>query len=253
MKLLPFLFAALVSTTAYAAQGKLELTPQSKIEKGKEITVIAKLTDAETGKPLSYASLKTVHTEKFHLLVVDPSLSDYHHIHPQPTQKPGIYQFSFTPHLANGYRAWADITPKKGEHHYVLAHLGTPEYASIDKTISHKATAGGNHYALSFDQAPAVGQASMGEITITDAAGAPVTSLEPVMGAFAHIVGFYDDAKSVVHIHPMGDEPTKATDRGGPTLSFHLEPAKAGFIKLFAQVKINGKEQFVPFGVQVRE
>ncbi len=49
----------------------------------------------------------------------------------------------------------------------------------------------------------------------------------------------------------MGKEPIKTSERGGPELQFHVEPNKAGFIKLFAQVQINGKTLFVPFGVTV--
>ncbi len=248
------LIAVVLSSTAYADTVHLTLTPKSTVEKDKKITVTAQFTNSQTGKPLTDAALKRVHTKKFHLLVIDPSLTDYQHIHPRPTAKAGIYQFTFTPHMANGYRAWADITPiATGKQQYVMATMGTPKEASIDKTQSYEATVDGNHYVLSFDEPPTVDKASMGEITITDAQGAPLTSLEPVMSAFAHIVGFYDDAKTVVHTHPMGDEPTKNSERGGPTLSFHLAPSKAGFIKIFAQVKINGEEQFVPFGVHVHE
>ncbi|MBX9703184.1 MAG: hypothetical protein K2X39_03430, partial [Silvanigrellaceae bacterium] len=57
--------------------------------------------------------------------------------------------------------------------------------------------------------------------------------------------------KSIVHIHPMGTEPSNPTERGGPDLQFHLQPEKPGFIKLFVQVKVKGKEIFAPFEVQV--
>jgi len=71
------------------------------------------------------------------------------------------------------------------------------------------------------------------------------------MAAYAHIVGFSEDLKSVIHVHPMGIEPAKDTDRGGPELDFHLEPSSPGFVKLFAQVKLNGKELFIPFGINI--
>jgi hypothetical protein len=91
----------------------------------------------------------------------------------------------------------------------------------------------------------------MGNVTITKD-GKPFTQLEPVMAAFAHIVGFSEDRKTVVHIHPMGIEPTKESDRDGPTLQFHIEPNKAGFTKMFVQVRVNGKDVFAPFGVMVK-
>ena len=82
--------------------------------------------------------------------------------------------------------------------------------------------------------------------------GQAVNVLEPVMGAFAHMVGFYEDYESIAHIHPMGAEPTENTERGGPTLQFHIEPEQAGYLKLFAQVQIDGKQIFAPFSILVK-
>ena len=34
-------------------------------------------------------------------------------------------------------------------------------------------------------------------------------------------------------------------------LDFHIEPTKPGFLKLFAQVRVDGRDIFLPFGVDV--
>ena len=81
--------------------------------------------------------------------------------------------------------------------------------------------------------------------------GKPVDFLEPVMGAFAHMVGFYEDYETIAHIHPMEKEPTENTERGGPILRFHIEPEQSGHLKLFAQVQINGKQVYAPFSISV--
>jgi hypothetical protein len=78
-----------------------------------------------------------------------------------------------------------------------------------------------------------------------------VHNLAPVMRSYAHIVGFNADFKSFLHTHLLGKEPIRVSDRGGPLLEFHVNPNQIGFIKLFAQVKIKGKEIFVPFGIVV--
>ena len=78
-----------------------------------------------------------------------------------------------------------------------------------------------------------------------------MTRLEPVMAAFAHLVGFYEDGHTVVHLHPVGPEITDANLRGGPDLEFKFYPPKPGFIKLFCQVQVGGKAVFAPFGVNV--
>jgi len=106
-------------------------------------------------------------------------------------------------------------------------------------------------FALTLDGEPKAGSPLMGNITVTKD-GQPFALLEPVMGAFSHVVGFTEDYNSVMHIHPMGKEPTSDTERGGPKLEFHIEPKKAGFVKLFAQVRIGGKDIFAPFGIIVK-
>jgi hypothetical protein len=225
------------------------MTPERLPDAGQTIRVVSQLT--RNGKPLEVDSLKLVHTQKFHLLVVDPTLTDYQHIHPQPTATPGSYLFSFTPKLSGGYRAWADITPVGDTQHYVHADLGEVKPAVINKIESRRAEVGGYIFTLTFDGPINAGGAVMATIFITDNKGQNVGTLEPVMGAFAHLVGFYDDYQTVLHAHPMGEEPKNDDARGGPKLMFHLMPEKSGFVKLFAQVKIGGKEIYAPFGITV--
>ncbi|NDC57199.1 MAG: hypothetical protein EBZ69_10435 [Alphaproteobacteria bacterium] len=136
---------------------------------------------------------------------------------------------------------------------YVQTDMGTPakEKASIDKATSMMATVDGYTFTLALDGEPKAGSPVMGNVTVTKD-GQPFTGLEPVMGAFAHVVGFTEDYNSVLHVHPMGKEPTNDAERGGPKLEFHIEPEKAGFVKLFTQVRIGGKDIFAPFGITVK-
>jgi hypothetical protein len=55
------------------------------------------------GEPILATDLREVHTQRIHLLIVDKSLSDYHHEHPNQTGKPGQYDFSFTPQKPGPY------------------------------------------------------------------------------------------------------------------------------------------------------
>ena len=71
------------------------------------------------------------------------------------------------------------------------------------------------------------------------------------MGAYGHIVGIGGDWSSIAHVHPLGAAPHAPGDRGGPTLEFHLQPATPGFLKLYAQVRVGGRDLFLPFGLMV--
>lgn len=233
---------------------KLTLEPVTALEAGKTTQVIAKINAVADGKPLSLDDLKEAHTKKLHLLIVDPTLTDYHHIHPVSGKNPGEYAFDFTPLKNDNYRVWADVVPvATGKQEYVQTDMGTParKKASIDKTTSMTTTVNGYTFTLALDGEPKAGAPVMGSVTISKD-GQPFTQLEPVMGAFAHVVGFTEDYNSVLHVHPMGKEPSSDAERGGPKLEFHIEPEKAGFVKLFVQVRIGGKDIFAPFGVNVK-
>lgn len=214
-----------------------------------------KLTQIKDNKPVRLEDLKEVHTEKIHLLIIDDTLEDYSHVHPRPLKEPGLYQFEWNPKKQGHYYVWADLFPiatNKDEYVVTDVFLGEDAKSSINRNVVMKNTVDGYQFQLAFEKGDLkTKQTNTGQITITDLKGKPVQDLEPIMGAFAHIVAFSDDLKTIVHIHPMGKEPTKETDRGGPVLKFHIESDKPGFIKLFAQVKIKGKEIFVPFSVIV--
>jgi hypothetical protein len=227
---------------------------KSGYEKYSKKLVQIQLTNLKTGKPINPDDLKVTHTEKVHLLIIDDGLEDYSHIHPKPLNNSGLYEFEWRPQTQGNYRIWADLLPvESNTQEYVITDLvsGQPP-AKINRAVTRESNVEGYTAQLSFDSENLeVGKAIMGKVSFMEYAK-PLTALEPIMGSYAHIVGFSQDLKTIVHIHPMGEEPSKPTDRGGPELQFHLEPAAPGFIKLFAQVKHNGRELFFPFGIEIK-
>lgn len=71
------------------------------------------------------------------------------------------------------------------------------------------------------------------------------------MGTFAHIVGFSEDYRTVLHMHPQGAKLLIPTDRGGPELEFQMYATKPGFIRLYSQIQVNGVSRFASFGINV--
>jgi hypothetical protein len=228
------------------------------IEAGK--TVDVKLRMAKPDKsPLLPADLVETHGQPIHLLIEEPSLGDYQYVIPAPTKTPGEYAFSFTPKKAAPYRIRANIVP---------AATGVQEMPFIDLPASGKpgpientenrftATAegcqfainlsGGNHLPIKAQQTRKM------SLEVTTADGKPVTSLQPVMTAFAHLAGFYGDLDTVIHLHPTGGDILNPDLRGGPLLGFFFHPPKPGFIRLYCQVKIDGKIILVPFSLNVQ-
>ncbi|HAU1900735.1 TPA: hypothetical protein JBJ84_02005 [Legionella pneumophila] len=238
----------------------MQLSIQEIIDKENKKLVLIKLSDTKSNKPITLGNLIEAHTQKIHLLIIDDNLMDYSHVHPVETTTPGVYQFEWQPNLKNAtYRAWADLLPANTKtQEYIIVDFPSPKNIEglgnhLDRQPLFESTVDGYQFKLTFDKTSLqVGQPAMGKIDIVDAKGNPVHTLEPIMGAYAHIVGFNEDFKTVTHVHPMGKEPTNNAERGGPELQFHIEPNKPGFIKLFAQVQINGKTLFAPFGIPVK-
>jgi hypothetical protein len=68
----------------------LELVPSRPLQKGETVSITARLIGASDKRPVTFDDLKEAHTRKLHLLIIDESLADYHHVHPiENTGKPG--------------------------------------------------------------------------------------------------------------------------------------------------------------------
>ncbi len=214
------------------------------------------------GTPVSPADLLVAHTQRIHLLIIDPTMEDYHHEHPTPTDNPGEYHCTFIPAKTSTYRIFADVVPSAtGIQEYIVADLkgmspgawGGP--TTIQRATTFDSDAGGLHFRLSHGTADGVAvhaqTTQLLTVSVRERDGRPVERLEPVMNAFAHLVGFYEDGCTVIHSHPQGAEVEDAALRGGPSLEFRLYPPKSGFVRLFCQVCVDGKMIFAPFDLVI--
>ena len=215
-----------------------------------------------SGRPIGPVDLLTAHTRKLHLLVVDPTLTDYQHLHPEPGARPGDWTFAFTPRLGGVYRVFADFTP-------VATARGL--YASADVTVdgdvagqSASEHAGdvalhsgwqseqeGYRFSLLPGAEPIhARQAVTLVFTITRPDGGSVP-MEPVMGAFAHLVAFDSGRSGFAHLHPNQADPSIAPDAVKPRFDFKLTIPQPGRYVIWAQVNLAGRETFVPFWFEV--
>jgi Heavy metal binding domain len=208
------------------------------------------------GQPVLPTDLREVHTQRIHLLIVDQSLSDYHHEHPEPGQTTGEYIFSFTPQKPGPYRVWANVQPYlTGIQEYAAAEITAPTTGEELTDTAENLTASVDRlrYKLSFGAQPIkAGEPVAGKLRITREDGTPVRELEPVMDAFAHLVAFHADGKTILHIHPKGIRRLTSNDRGGPELEFQFYSPKPGFFRMFAQIQLGGEQKFAPFGLIVQ-
>jgi hypothetical protein len=267
--------APAASAMTTSAQPSLAVSAASTPAPGQPVSLILRLTSAD-GKPLGPDAIAVSHEHKVHVMIVDSALEDYTHAHAEPGGAPGQWTVSFTPQHPREYRVWTDFKLASAEEHAGhQGHEGHGEMASHDGPDAHAPTPSAT-LRVGDEAGPAVAAVpslsttvddyaftlSLGgalqadahvpaTLTVADASGNPVSTLEPLMGAYAHLVGFSADGASMVHGHPEGEEPKDASARGGPALTFELHPTVAGPNRVFVQVKIAGKVITAPFTLVV--
>lgn len=221
----------------------MTLLPQGTLARGKATNVWLKVTNIAERRLLTAEDLKTVRNYPIHLMVIDQSLSDYQHIHPEPTGIKGVFRFSFTPKEANRYRLWADVVPAvTGQQEFVMADLSIGRgHVARSKAPSDHATAEGYRFALHWDRPLKQLESSTATLSVTDSNGNAVPTDSIVL---AHVDGFFDDFHTVLHVNAL-------SETGEGKMRFAIDPDQDGFLKLYVLVIINGKPVNVPFAVQV--
>lgn len=218
---------------------------------GQPVSLTLTLRD-QYGRPLRPNDVDIIHTQPVHLFVVDGSLTDYHHLHPVPGAKDGEWVAGFTPKKA-AYKAWVEVQPAGQADQFVPLQIGgvVPNPTALGKENILTANSGGLRFTLTLAMPPVAGQGTLAIVNVYDDQGVPVTGLEPIMGAYAHLVGIDGGLESLMHIHPSGAEPSGPDSRGGPVMNFQLMPHSSGMYKLFLQVVNQGRIITAPFTVQV--
>ena len=213
-----------------------------------------------SGKLIEPQDLLVAHTRKLHLLIVDPSLEDYQHVHPEPGRLPGEWTFSFTPREGGTYRVFADFTPTAtGRGLYASADMEVEEdrlhvmrrgpLAAAAFPLSYEK----KEYRFTLDAANVpiqAGQPADLKFSAVRVDGGPV-AMEPVMGAFAHLVAFDEARSGFAHLHPAELDLTKKPDALRPELNFKITIPKPGRYVIWAQVNLGGSERFAPFWFEV--
>lgn len=234
------------------------VSPGAVPQAGTETTVTFTLA-THAGKAIGPADLLNVHTELLHLMIVDPHLMDYHHVHPRPGREPGQWVFSFTPHYGGEYRFFADFTPAAtGLGLYASAKINVageppvPAAIAVAHAPAWTAALAGIDFALRpTDGVIRAGQEAVMTLTMSRADGGEVP-LEPVMDAFAHVVVFDRERTGFAHMHPQEIDLNVPPDRHRPTLTFRIVIPTAGVYVAWAQVNHAGTELYVPFWFEVK-
>jgi hypothetical protein len=198
------------------------------------------------GRPVTAYDVE--HEKQLHLIVVRRDAAGFQHLHPA-LGPDGVWRVPLVLPAAGVWRVYADFVPTNGPHLVLGTDLYAPgEFAPIPFGPSRVAQVDGYQVRLDGDLVP--GRPSQVFATITRD-GAPVTDLEPYLGAFGHLVVLRRDDLSYLHVHPDGATPTP-TDRAGPAVAFTADVPAAGDYRLFLDFQHGGAVHTAEFTVASR-
>ena len=203
-----------------------------------------RLIDASGDPVIDY---ETAHDKQLHLIVVRTDGAHFRHVHPV-TDGRGTWTIPFTFDAAGTYRVFADFVPAPlGETVTLTSTVEVAGAFTPEPRTSDVAVASVDGVTVELEGALAPGAERELVFTVTRD-GEPVTTLEPYLGAYGHLVALRQGDLAYLHVHPMG-EPGDGVTEPGPEISFMATAPTAGRYLLYLDLQLDGRVLSVPFVV----
>lgn len=197
-----------------------------------------------SGTPVT--EYKTAHDKDLHLIVARSDGSQFRHVHPVLDESTGTWSMPWEWTEAGSYRVFADFTPAGGDASGLTLTRTVQVAGEFTPVVPHPAqVAEVDGFTVSLDGDLVTGSASELTLTVTRD-GEPVTTLEPYLGAFGHLVALRDGDLAYLHVHAGGEEP-KVGETSGPRIAFAAEAPTAGRYLLYLDFQVNGEVHTAEF------
>lgn len=178
------------------------------------------------------------HEKDLHLNVVRRDLSNFQHLHPQ-LGPDGTWSVPLTVAAAGQYRVFADFQPAARTKALTLgldvAAPGDYRPTPLPPT-GRTTTVDGYTVTVTGDLVP--GTASKLTLTVRKD-GAPISDLQPYLGAYGHLVVLRDGDAAYLHVHPDG-APGDGKTAAGPDITFYADVPTEGRYRLFLDFRHAG-------------
>ena len=235
----------------YPVEMEISLSGEPTLGVAQEVT-LELLTSG--GMPIAPHELAITHTKQMHVMVVDPSLQDYHHVHPKADGLNGQYTFEFTPNRAGRYQVFTEIVPLRTRRQIIAT--GAIEVAGDASPMEFDHQTQGVVDGIRFDISGVPERLKTGvdyrfELTVSAADGGAV-ELEDVMGAKGHMVAFDAAGKGFAHMHPIDSVVSARSLEREAGLAFLFNVPNPGWYRVFAQIQVAGRGVFGHFDLEVK-
>jgi hypothetical protein len=228
----------------------VEITPRV-LHAGQHARVRFSVRDPHTRATVRRFEL--VHERVFHLFIVSQDLEYFAHIHPT-LRRDGSLDVDVELPRPGVYQLIADFLPAGGAPQLVQKSIVTAGYTGALVATPHPAPdladkiVGGTRVKLTLPE-PLAGREQLVTFDLQDAAtGAPVTDLQPYLGAAGHLLLVSADLAIAAHSHPVAD----MSAQGGPTVVFQILFPRAGDYKVWVQFQRRGEVLTAAFTVPVK-
>ncbi|MDQ1472285.1 MAG: hypothetical protein QOJ99_3765 [Bryobacterales bacterium] len=206
-----------------------------------------------TGK--SIRSLQIVHEKPMHLMIVSHDLSEFAHIHPEPSAG-NTFRVPHVFRSGGEYRLFADFTPlgagNRIESFTVNVQGAVHAPVPLDLSGAQTSDIGGIRMALSLGEPLRTGKDIGFSMSLADAkTGSPIRNLQRYLGAWAHIAIISQDTQEFIHVHPMEEEMKNGMSPSAIRTATGFR--KAGVYKMWVQFQREGKVFAAPFVLHVSD
>ena len=207
-------------------------------------------------------AFEVVHDKPYHLFVISQDMSVFQHLHPERGAD-GTWTIDVTLPKAGYYRVISDFVPTGGSPQFLTRTLVTAghrgdllsEAAVLRADIDTPQTVDGITAAVTMEPArPLAGEYGHLQFTLTDArTGAPISDLQPYLGAFGHTLIMSGDMRDAVHSHPSpGPESDVTRGFGGPHVTFEGYLPRSGLYRAWTQFLRNDRLTTFAFTFRVQ-
>ncbi|PYE11813.1 hypothetical protein DFR67_13021 [Williamsia limnetica] len=196
------------------------------------------------GRPVT--ALETSHDKQLHAIVVATDGSNYRHVH--PTMDPtGRWSLPWQWPTAGSYRIFADFVP---------AATGADLTLTSSVTVAGEVAAPVPRSVSTLDEVADYQVALIGDLTTAGAStltvrvsrgGQPVSTLEPYLGAYGHLVALREGDLAYLHVHPEGAAPTGPDQLSGPDVQFATSAPTPGRYLLYFDFQVDGQVHTAEF------
>jgi hypothetical protein len=204
------------------------------------------------GEPIRH--FEYVHERPIHFLIASADLAEFDHIHPELTADDS-YEVVYTFAHGGKYRVWADYSlpgePPRVEAFDINVSGAThPSQKLVASSVLTQAAG-----SLSVKLTPSKPLRAGDDIPITLSLTGSIDTLEPYLGAWAHVIVIGEGYRSFAHAHPIETAAAAHTHAalGPPPNKIHIVTnfPSAGLYKLWAQFQQAGHVVTVPFVLRV--